>query len=981
MRRLALSIAACAAFAFTSPAAAAVDPAGCTDDLAYDSSIPTFQAVVGSELGGYQTGTTNRHVTQDLYDYMAAVVAATADNPRVKVIEKDLGTTTLGTRRLRYAIIGSKDNIDNLEAGRDDAAFWSGVISGATPASVALEQVHERPAFGWVTATPHGNEPAAGEASMRLLYELAARLDCQNAQRLRNLTLFIDPARNPDGRDGNARTTAWGFDPNRDFGTQTQIENRSFLPEITKYPGPFFIDAHQQSSGYFFPPNEDPVHHEISDFALDFIQDKIGPALQQRFNDQSSAYQNYNRYDLFTPEYGDTVPALLMGAAGMTYEKGTSESYGKQVYDHYLAMDTTVNVTSNDKVGLLSGWIAQWQEAIDQGARCELQRNKLVSPLHTEITQQPSGDVCGYFFKPDMHMGDVARLFGELRTEGVEIFQLDEPVTVDDGVHVFGPGGSVTDTLPAGTLWIPMAQPMKHWIQAVLGEDPFIPFNYFYDVVTWSYTLNRGLAGNGVLTRQLPSGVAMTRVNAPNFGMAPADPAPVYAFNTDSSQGLALLIELLDAGATGYRGATAFDADGHHFTTGAALISGPSVTAGMNLALKAAARQTPVYALQNYPVARYAIAKPKIGLFAGAAEPANPNPASTGGVVGHCTSTAYCEALFTLREKLELPDSVLSAVTDAQTLAMTANGYTALINPNQTMSAGSAGLQAFVNGGGRYVGTGANGTTAARTAGLTALNTQSLGGLTTPGSTFDSTVDTTSPAAWGFDAGAFIYRSVSSEPNYDPSTLAGTPPAIPAAKAAVSYANPLKSYGYHVGATGPGRLDGRPVVVDQPFGSGRAVLVGVNAFFRSWHETAERWVLNGALMPTGAVIAAPAAGRRAAATPAQTYEQQLEPESPPVAKSELPAVKPRPVRRMARTDRDVRIRVYRHDRAALRRAVRKARLPRKVRSRVRYVHTRRTTTLIVRGVRTSNQHARSDWVARLMKRLDRARVKPLHAQL
>ena len=116
------------------------------------------------------------------------------------------------------------------------------------------------------------------------------------------------------------------------------------LPEINKYPGVFFIDAHQQSSGYFFPPNEDPVHHEISNFSLDFIQNGIGPALQRAFNDQSAQYNNYNSYDMFTPEYGDTVPSLIMGAAGMTYEKGNSEVYGKQVYDHYLAIDTTLNV-------------------------------------------------------------------------------------------------------------------------------------------------------------------------------------------------------------------------------------------------------------------------------------------------------------------------------------------------------------------------------------------------------------------------------------------------------------------------------------------------------------------------------------------------------------------------------------------------------------------------------------------------------------
>ena len=58
-------------------------------------------------------------------------------------------------------------------------------------------------------------------------------------------------------------------------------------------------------------------------------------------------------------------------------------------------------------------------------------------------------------------------------------------------MHEFGAASPVkTDTLPAGTLWIPMAQPQKHWIQAILGEDPFIPFPYFYDVVTWSYSLH-----------------------------------------------------------------------------------------------------------------------------------------------------------------------------------------------------------------------------------------------------------------------------------------------------------------------------------------------------------------------------------------------------------------------------------------------------------------------------------------------------------
>ena len=413
-----------------------------------------------------------------------------------------------------------------------------------------LSQIRNRPAFTWVTATPHGNEPAAGEASMRLLYEMAARLDCSNARRLQNLTTFIVPVTNPDGRDLNIRTTAWGFDPNRDRGTRVNIENDGFTEAIVKYPGVFVIDAHQQGNGYFFPPNEDAVHHEVSQFAIDFIQNDIGPMLQRMFNDQSVAYQNYNVYDLFAPIYGDSVPALLDGAAGMTYEKGSSEVYGKQVYDHYLAMDATQNITSDQKVQVLDGWVRQWGEARQQGSECQLQMNKLVSPLHTQIFDQPDASVCGYFFPPGQSSGDTARLIDELTSVGVHVYKLDTAVNAA-GVHPFGFGEYTPNpsprvqTLPAGTLYVPMDQGQKHWIQAILGEDPYLPYPYNYDVVQWSYPLTRGIAGSGFMTQPFPPGVTMTEITDPNFGTVTGAGSAVYAFDTDSAQALGMVMELL----------------------------------------------------------------------------------------------------------------------------------------------------------------------------------------------------------------------------------------------------------------------------------------------------------------------------------------------------------------------------------------------------------------------------------------------------
>ncbi|GGO02579.1 hypothetical protein GCM10010116_04990 [Microbispora rosea subsp. aerata] len=48
-------------------------------------------------------------------------------------------------------------------------------------------------------------------------------------------------------------------------------------------------------------------------------------------------------------------------------------------------------------------------------------------------------------------------------------------------------------TVPEGAYWIPMNQPQKHWIQAVMGEDPYVPFPYFYDVSSWSNPLLAGV--------------------------------------------------------------------------------------------------------------------------------------------------------------------------------------------------------------------------------------------------------------------------------------------------------------------------------------------------------------------------------------------------------------------------------------------------------------------------------------------------------
>jgi hypothetical protein len=533
-----------------------------------------------------------------------------------------------------------------------------------------------------------------------------------------------------------------------------------------------------------------------------------------------------------------------------------------------------------------------------------------------------------------------------------------------------------------------MGQGQKHWIQAVLGENPYLPYPYNYDVTTWSYPLTRGIAGSGFLKAPLPPYVSLTEIGDPGYGTVSNSGSPVYAFDTDSAQALGMVTELLAKGAKVYRAAASFSAANHKFSTGAALVDGSSL-GSINLPALAAQRETPVYGLSRYPVDRYAIAKPKIGLFTNTAT-APANPIQLNGAAKSACGGLNCEALFVLTQKMKIPTELISYVTTSDLTAgnLVSGGYTAFINATTAITNTDQlnAIKAFVNGGGRYLGELTSGTTTARSAGLTRLAQVSIAGLNTPGSLYDAKFDTTNPVAWGYDAGGWLYRDLGNGqsnpvPVYDPLSLAGDG-TIPNAKAAVSYGgvlpandpkfpNQMYGYGFDVNARGPQQLANRPAVVDQPFGAGRAILFGMNPFYRAWLDGEERLVGNAILFP----LSAPIAPNQSASSPA------AEPVADPIPASKLPASANRPGKVTHNTARDLMIQVKRSQAASLKRAVGGAKLSKKLRAKVRYVNTRTTTTLVMRNVRSDDPHAREAWVIRIMDGLAHRRVRAISAQV
>ncbi len=56
-----------------------------------------------------------------------------------------------------------------------------------------------------------------------------------------------------------------------------------------------------------------------------------------------------------------------------------------------------------------------------------------------------------------------------------------------------------------------------------------------------------------------------------------------------------------------------------------------------------------------------------------------------------------------------------------------------------------------------------------------------------------------------------------------------------------------------------------------------------------------------------------------------------------------------------------------------------ANLSKSLTKKIKYTTTKTTVTLVIKGARTSDEHARKTWVSRITQQLDRRKVDPLSA--
>jgi zinc carboxypeptidase len=774
--------------------APAARAATCTAHRSIDASIPTWAAVNHFALG-------SRPATdEEIGAYLAAVASATR-----RVHTAVAGLSVQG-RPIPYAVIASPSTpVDAVEAQL--RRLRDGGDSAAQAHAVAAHD----PALVWIAGSIHSNEPSGADADMRLLYELAARRDCANARRLNRLIVVLMPVQNPDGRAADTRVNANGFDLNRDWFAATQPETQARLALLQHAPPMLFIDQHEQDgTQFFFPPNADPVNHELPSQALGAIAGVYSPALQHAFAARHYAFETDGVYDLFFPGFGDSGSTLAFGAAGMTFDAPAGLPFARRVDEHFTAASTALDAAAAHEPALLRAWADEWIDAQAQGQAGTLQPNRVIERGDHLQHAVPARTVFAYALDdgPQTHV-----LLGRLARVGVRYGALSAPLHVA-ALRAYGSSADAPATLAAGTVIVSLAQPDKHWIETLLDQDAYPPLDRFYDISAWSQPLALGLSGGAIDSR-----LGAVALSPPTPPPAPAAGAGAYAIDGSSMPGLAAGAALLRDGVPVARD----PADG-------AFVIGP---AALSAALAAAAAgDVPVRALSAAPAGAVTLSAPRVAVLADD-ESVLADPTRTQG-----QSAAW--ARFVIATQLGLTIDVLTR-EEIDAGELTADGDTALVVPDgPTLPstpdlAQSQALQSWVHAGGTYIGERARGIATAVADGLTTTATESA--TSGPGALARVDLTRSDPVSWG--AGDHVFVTNVGDPII-PGDVTG---------AAGRYA----SGAFFVSGDLPGRARyaGTAALVDQRLGSGHVVLFAFDPAFRGDSDGAERLLANALLLAPG----------------------------------------------------------------------------------------------------------------------------------
>lgn len=470
----------------------------------YNKNIPTPESVLGYQVGDFYV----QHA--QLVNYIKAVAAA---SDRVKLV--NYGYTN-ERKPLYLVVFSSPENIRNLDKIKERHHKLT------IPSESAGVDVDNEPVFTWLGHSIHGNEASGTNASVLLIYHLAAANDAETLSWLKNEVIIVDPANNPDGEDRFAEwanqhksfipsedqlnidhTEAWPggrynhywFDLNRDWLNLQQVESQQRQKQILEWTPNIYTCAHEQGAdaNYHFSPGEPTrVHPLIPEENQALIKRLAAEFYVPAFDKRGVLYFSGESFDDYYigrgREYFD-----FHGGLALLWEEQSARGFQQRTANGLLTFPFAIQNQLTTELATIRGALSLRRDLLDY-------QRRFFNNASAEAAKNP---VKTYVFGSESDPASAYRLAEMVTRNGIDVYQLHRELKADG--KTYKPGSSYA---------VPVNQPRYRLIEGLFEIREKYNDSLSYDITGWTspflfnvnYAKQAGAVplGDKVIIDQLP---------------------------------------------------------------------------------------------------------------------------------------------------------------------------------------------------------------------------------------------------------------------------------------------------------------------------------------------------------------------------------------------------------------------------------------------------------------------------------------------
>ncbi len=511
------------------------------EGVTYNEDIPTPKDVLGAELGEW-------HVRHDqLVQYMHAVAEA---SDRITITEY---ARSYENRQLLSLVITSTENHSKIDEIRENH------VKLTDPSVSSDLDISEMPVVVQLGYSVHGNEPSGSNASLAVVYHLAAAEGRDVEELLSKVVVLVDPGMNPDGINRFAhwanthksknvlvtdpgsreysevwpggRTNHYWFDLNRDWLLAQHPESKGRIAWFHEWKPNILTDHHEMGSNstFFFQPGIPSRTNPLTPQRNQDLTANIAEYHADELDKIQSLYYSKESFDDFYYGKGSTYPDV-QGAIGILFEQASSRGHAQEtvhgvlefpftIRNQVTASHSTLKAAYDLREELLEHQRLFYQEAMNEAERASIK---------------------AYVFGESADQARTYHLAEMINRHDIQVYELGSNISADG------------ENFEAGKAYIvPTNQPQYKLITAIFERRTEFTDSLFYDVSAWTmpYAFNLPFAELGF--REFNNNVLGDRFNGEmkSNGMVVGNRSSyAYAFEWDEYYSPRALYRLQSAG-------------------------------------------------------------------------------------------------------------------------------------------------------------------------------------------------------------------------------------------------------------------------------------------------------------------------------------------------------------------------------------------------------------------------------------------------